>query len=268
MSTVVLGSAKASPGVTTSALALAAVWPQGRRVLVVEADPDGGVLSARCGLGPEPGLATLAVSGRRSLDVDEFDRHLRPFPGEGVAVLVGPPSAEQSRRALDLIASPLARLLGGLSGTDVLIDAGRLGPTTPAWPLVDAADAVLLVARPRLEELQLLPARLRGLRATVRRVGVLLVGELPYPGEEVASALDVEVVGVLADDQRTAAALAGEGRGARLGRSLLLRSAREVVEALGAWTGVAGDSGVSAHVAGDAAGSGVPTRRADAEVMG
>ncbi len=133
---------------------------------------------------------------------------------------------------------------------------------------MEAADAVLVVARPRLEELQLLPARLRALRSTVRRVGVLLVGEGPYSSVEVASALDVEVVGVLANDPRAAAALSGEGWGAGLGRSLLLRSARQVVEALGAWIPLADPAGASAaSSAGNAAESGEVGEPAGAEVV-
>lgn len=259
MSTVLLGSAKAAPGVTTAVLALASVWPPDRPLLVVEADPDGGVLAARCGLAAEPGLATLAVAGRRSLDPGGLTRHSQSLPGPDVAALVGPPAAEQTRRALDLCAQALAGVLGDLAGADVLIDAGRLGPSTAAWPLVHASDSVLLVARPQLEELQLLPARLRALRPVACRVGLLLVGERPYPPTEVAAALDVPVIGVLADDANAAAALGGERRGAGLARSALVRTARDTVTAVRAWLHSAGDrrpaaaGGVDHHGPGAAA---------------
>ena len=235
MSLLVLGSAKASPGVTTAALALAATWPADRCVQVVEADPDGGVLAARQGLSSEPGLATLAVSSRRSLGAEDLAAHLQVPEGSDVRLLVAPPAAEQSRRALGLAAGPLAAVVARPSDTDTIVDVGRMRPESVAGPLIEAADAVLLVARPRVDELQQLPARLRALRPTLARVGILLVGDEPYPPAEVAVALDVEVVAVLAHDPRAAEALRGQGRAGSLRRSSLLRSVRHAGDAIRAW---------------------------------
>lgn len=235
MSLLVLGSAKASPGVTTTALVLAATWPADRHVQIIEADPDGGVLAARQGIPSEPGLSTLAVSSRRSLAPSDLDAHLQSPAGSDVRLLVAPPEGEQARRSLGLAARPLAAVLPKLDGTDTMVDAGRLRPGSEAMPLIEAADAVLLVARPRLDELQQLPARLRALRPTLARVGVLLIGDKPYPPAEVAVALDVEVVAVIADDRRSGEALAGAGGAAQLGRSPLLRSVRDAGEAIRAW---------------------------------
>src|SRR5690606_40344837 len=61
MTLVALTSVKGAPGVTTTVLAMAAVCPPSRRLVVVEADPEGGVLAARLGLRAEPGLVTLAA---------------------------------------------------------------------------------------------------------------------------------------------------------------------------------------------------------------
>lgn len=234
MTLLVFASAKSSPGVTTACLALAAVWPPDREVRIIEADPDGGTLAARLGLAADPGLSTLAVASRRSLSDEELARHLQPIPGGNVPVLVAPPTAEQVARSLDMLGDRLLSHLRGLA-TDALIDVGRLRPGGPAWPLAQSADAVLLVARPRVEELQQLPARLRSLRATPGRVGLLLVGDRPYPPAEVAAALDVEVVGELVDDQRGAAALNGDTR-QDLARSPLLRSARDLADVLATWS--------------------------------
>ena len=57
MSLICLASAKGSPGVTTTALALAAAAPTdgGRRKLLLEADPSGGTLAIRYQLGRQPG---------------------------------------------------------------------------------------------------------------------------------------------------------------------------------------------------------------------
>lgn len=232
---LVLGSAKASPGVTTTALALAATWPSDRRVQIIEADPDGGVLAARQGVPSEPGLSTLAVTSRRSLSPIDLAPHLQSPAGSDVRLLVAPPAAEQARRSLGLAAAPLATVVPRLADTDTIIDAGRLRPDSEAIPLVGSADAVLLVARPRLDELQQLPARLRVLRPILTRVGVLLIGDKPYPPAEVAMALDAEVIAVIADDRRAAEALGGSGRASHLGRSPLMRSARQAGEVIRAW---------------------------------
>ncbi len=248
MSLLVLGSAKASPGVTTTALALAATWPADRNIQIIEADPDGGVLAARQGVPSEPGLSTLAVSSRRSFAPGDLDPHLQAPAGSDVRLLVAPPAAEQARRSLGLAATPLAAVLPRLDGTDTIVDAGRLRPDSEAMPLIEAADAVLVVARPRLDELQQLPARLRALRPTLARVGLLLIGDKPYPPAEVAVALDVEVVAVIADDRRAAEALGGAGGASHLGRSPLLRSVRNAGEAIRAWLPSTGLSDPSVDV--------------------
>ena len=46
MSLICFANGKGAPGGTTAMLATASLWPMERR-LVVEADPDGGVLAAR-----------------------------------------------------------------------------------------------------------------------------------------------------------------------------------------------------------------------------
>ncbi|PGH46923.1 hypothetical protein CRI70_31210, partial [Streptomyces sp. Ru87] len=63
---VVLGSVTGAPGVTTTALALAAAWPPdgdgGVRPVVVEADGSGGDLLIRFGLPPSPSLLDVAAA--------------------------------------------------------------------------------------------------------------------------------------------------------------------------------------------------------------
>src|SRR6266571_3650401 len=116
MSLVAVAAGKGSRGVTTAALALAAVWPQQRRVLLAECDPAGGSLGVRFGLRPVPGLLTLASVGRRSLDPQELWSHVQPLPGGGLEALLAPVRAEQllalGRLWADLPAA-IARLDGG-----------------------------------------------------------------------------------------------------------------------------------------------------------
>jgi hypothetical protein len=232
MTMVALASVKASPGVTTSLLALAANWPDHRRLLLIEADSDGGSLAARTGMASEPGLTSLAAVARRTLPAGELDRHTQPLPG-GLPGLLGPADADHAQRALQLVGERLATELRQQPDRDVLIDCGRLRSGSPAVPLATAADVLVLVARPRLDELQHLQAALPRLTATVTRPTLLLlVGERPYPADEVAAVLGVPVLG-LPHDPDAADLLAGcRARAGRLERTLLLRAARAVAEHL------------------------------------
>src|SRR5438477_511605 len=85
MMTIVVGSVR-SAGATTVALAIAG-WLD--PVVLVEADPDGGVLALRYGLRREPGLLTLAAS--RDLEGDMLSEHTQRLPG-GLPVIVAPES--------------------------------------------------------------------------------------------------------------------------------------------------------------------------------
>ena len=232
MSVVALASVKAAPGVTTTMLALAAVWPTARRLLLIEADPDGGDLAARAGLTSEPGLTSLAAAGRRALSAVEIDRHVQAISG-GTEVVVAPPNAEQAARALVILGDRLPGLLAELTDRDVVVDCGRLRPHSPASALFDRADAALLVSRPRLDELQHLHTRVDQLASTAPRTELLLIGDEPYPADEVAGVLGLPILGVFPRDPAAADALTGLTRtGAGLRRSPLLRHAREIADAL------------------------------------
>lgn len=232
MSLVAVAAAKASPGVTTTAVALAAVWPRPRAVLLVEGDPAGGDLAARFGLGSEPGLVTLAAARRAAAAAATVAAHAQALPG-GLRVVAGPPAAEQAAAALGLLGPELLAGLAGLEGIDVLADLGRLDPASPALPVARAADLLVLVARPVLAELQHLAWRAAALREGCRALALLLVGSGPYPPGEVAKALGVEVVGTLPADPHGAGLLGGVPAGAaRLRQAPLVRAARTLVDAL------------------------------------
>ena len=91
----------------------------------------------------------------------------------------------------------------------------------------------MVVLRPRLDEIGALAQRLPALQE-LGDVGVVLVGKRPYGPTEVAANLGVEVLGVLADDPKGAAAIDGTGGSRRFGTSALVRSARAVAAALAA----------------------------------
>lgn len=231
MAVFALCSVKGSPGVTTSLLALAAVWPQERSPLLVDADPDGGDLAARVGLPIEPGMASLAAAGRRTLERGDLERHVQTIPG-GVPALVGNADPDQAARELELVAGRLAEVLQD-GDVDVLVDLGRLRSGSPATPLAMRADVTLIVCRPRVDELQHVRARIGRLTEDGCRVALLLVGETPYSAVDVESAIGCDVVAAIADDARTAASFAGlGGRVSTVSRSPLVRSARALAERL------------------------------------
>ena len=232
MALVAFGANRSSPGVTTATLALGAVWSRGQaQPLVVEADPDGGVLVARYGLNAHPNLTELAGRSRVGLRPSDAWDHAQQLPG-GLAVVVAHPSAEQTHAALRTAAPRIAQHLARLEGTDVLLDAGHLGPTSPSVAMLDGAALTLVVLRPRLDEITALSLRLPALREH-GPLAAVLVGDKPYGAAEVASTLGIEVIGVLADDVEGASSLSGGTGGARRWRrSALLRSAQKVGEAL------------------------------------
>lgn len=232
MMLVALGALRSSPGVTTATLAIASCLDG---AVIVEGDWDGGVLATRFGLTHEPGLATLAAAARTSSEVD-LATHAQSVAG-GTLVVPGPTSADSAAGIWTSAGDRLTSTLRSASRQrPVLVDVGRLSPLAPLAPLLSAADRVVVVARPLVEELHAITANLDRVRSSASgRVAVLLVGNRPYPAAEVAAQLQVEVVGFLADDRRTADAITGRGAAMNpraLRRSALARSARDVAERL------------------------------------
>jgi hypothetical protein len=255
---VAFAAARSSPGVTTAMLACASVWPG--RVLLIEASEDGGALAARFALPVEPGLTTLAAASRHTTNGDRpsglLSEHVQPLPGtDRIAALIGPTSTEPAQALLRTAAGRLSGMLEQ-ADTDVLIDAGRLPAAPLAAPLLETADQLVLVVRPRVEELTALAQRLPLLTSLGPAPVVLLVGERPYGPDEVADTLGVPVVGVLAHDPGAADALAAAGSDRRLARSALLRSATGIVDTLtGGRPAPQPDSRGSSQVNGHAAAS-------------
>jgi MinD-like ATPase involved in chromosome partitioning or flagellar assembly len=230
VSFVALLSAKHSPGATTAAVALASIWPRGT-ALVAECDPAGGDLAALTGVALEPGLTSLAASHRHGFNAVDLTAHAQLLPC-GVRAVVAPPSPEGTRAALATLAERLAPNLAALDATDVFADCGRFDPASPALPILEAADLVLLLARPTLAGVEHVAGRLDHVRRHASRLGVLLIGDRPYPAGEVSAYLACEVVGVIADDPAAAAGLVSAAPPRRLDRSLLLRSARSTADSL------------------------------------
>ena len=228
-----LGSVR-SCGVTTLALGLASAWPNrsdsgGRRVVLVEADPAGGTLAAASGWPSEPSLVSLAAAARRGGDSALVWEHCQQLPG-GARVLVAPPLGEQARSAVGML-GPLLGRLDELEA-DVLVDCGRLDPGSPALRLWEQADRPVLLGRPRLVDLQALASWLEG-RPDARAVGLVTVGDGPYPDGEITDALGLAVLGRLPWDPDAAEALTSVPASARqLRMAPLVRSVRTLADRL------------------------------------
>lgn len=228
MPVVAFGSVR-SCGVTTVVLGLAATWPPGRRVLLVEADPAGGTMAAASGWPSEPSLVSLAAAARRGGDPTLMWEHCQQLPG-GVPALAAPAHGEQAHSTVGMLGPLLGRL--GELGADVLVDCGRLDPGSPAQVLWERADTSVLVGRPRLADLQALVSWLEG-RQFDHEVGLVTIGDGPYPDVEITEALGLEVLGRMPWDPDAAQALVSIPASARqLRMAPLVRSARTLADQL------------------------------------
>ena len=224
MTVIAFGSVR-SCGVTTTVAALAAVWPDERRRVVIELDPSGGTLAASCGLRVAPGLVSLATASRRRMEPDAIWAHSQQLPCGG-AVVVGPPSASQAQRALKLMTGSAVRFAD--VDADVLADCGRLDPTSAARDLFDGAEVRVLAARPQLPDLHHLAAWLDDAPPKAARPIVVLTGGGPYPPEEIGAALGVQVAAAMPHDPAGVARLAETLNTRTINRTALLRAARSL----------------------------------------
>ena len=236
MSLVCFTSFKGSPGTTITALATAATWPtaEGRRKLLLEADPDGGSLALRYQLPTKPGLLSLAAATRHGLSPEQLWDHAQTLPG-GLPVVLGPEGPEQATEVLRSNGRALGDWLKSLHGIDVIADLGRLSLGSAAFELARSADAVLAVARPEATQLQPAAQRLVTLGPYGPRVGWVLVGEKPYSAQAVTDAYGLPVVHVVAEDRRGARLMESGANPKKLRRSTLVRSVVGLSEALAAW---------------------------------
>lgn len=209
MAIVCLTSASGSPGVTTTAVGMAFTWP--RPVLLVEADPTGGssVLAGFLrGTTPyDAGLIELALSPLGTANaLRDVVRPLSP----NVSLVAGIRSHAQATALRD-VWDPLAAALRELddNGQDVIVDAGRLGLMGSPSPLLDAADAALLVTRATLPAISAARSWAETVRQPAtgwRHPGLLLIAEgQPYRATEVSKVLGMPVVTDLPDDPAAAA---------------------------------------------------------------
>jgi MinD-like ATPase involved in chromosome partitioning or flagellar assembly len=172
---VTFGSIRGAPGVTSWSLLLAAAWPDptGIGQVVLEADPAGGVLGARYGLGVDPGVVSLIAALRRTdrIDVAAHGRQM----ASGLCVVPGPESGEQARAvwhgSTDTVAARLAA-----DDRVWLVDVGRLDAGSPVVSFGWLSTLTVLVVGPAMEDLVQVPSRVAWLQSHGARVAVLVVG--------------------------------------------------------------------------------------------
>jgi hypothetical protein len=252
---------KGSPGVTTLALALALVWPGER--LLLEADPAGADLAFRLrrpggglGVDPEPSVLSLAVDARAGLAPGSLPGFAQQT-AYGVPLIPGPATREDHH--------PMGELWAGVAAEAavwdgvVVADLGRCHPGHPAMPLVQAANVVLVLARPTVEGLYRLRhrviqlERLRGGQHDPTHddsagvaVAVLASRGQRRDGIEQATRLlraagsAAVVAGAVSFDPAGVAALYAARKRRRLTRSALVASAAVLAETLvSRWPGLA-----------------------------
>lgn len=252
MGLIAVAADKGAPGVTTTTLALAAVWP--RPVLLAECDPAGGDLAFRFPsadgqrLDPRRGMLSLAVAARHGLQPGQVWEHTQKLYG-GIDVLLGVTNADQGA-SLSAFWGQLGRVLAGIPQADVFADCGRLGADGPATDLLAEASQVLLLTRAEVGEIIRLRDRVVALATAVEKRGrrgfiadiVVIADQKNFQPElaEVAHVLSqgrapARVLGGIASDARAAGLLRGHW-GGKLDKSLLIRSVRDIAGQLAAIT--------------------------------
>lgn len=243
MSVVVLASAHGAPGVTTSALALLAVWPlvrPERRVLLVDADPAGsGLLTGplRAGVPDTAGVSVLAAA-RPPLAAEQVISCAVGLDETSTRMVLPGVADPLQARPLTATWSALVDVARDLSttGVDVVVDVGRLGHRYEPTPWLAEADVLLLVVRGDLASVLPGAAAIRSLapvRAARSAPAGLVVDPGPYTSGDVEAALGVgEVLPLPRDEWAAQALMDGAARGVRFGRTPLMRSARAVVQRL------------------------------------
>ena len=223
MTVIALGSVRGAPGVSTLAWSLALTWPTSRRLLLVEADPAGGVLAARLGRGSDRGWASLAATGRHHLSTAMIEGHAHEV-GDGVWLLPTPPSPTRTATILTSLGERLAAVLAEWKG-DVLVDCGRTTGSEPSAPLLWGADRLLLAVCPEVDAVQVTAAMTPELAADgLRPVSLAVIGSRPYRPREVADVLRLPLAAAVPWDPTTAAAVWSNPHAWRVRRSPLLRA--------------------------------------------
>ncbi|MET4079863.1 hypothetical protein [Janibacter sp. UYMM211] len=208
MAVITLFSAAGAPGVTTTALGLALAWQ--RPVYLVDADATGspavlaGYLQGQAA--HDRGLVELAVANRVGNLNAAIATVAMEIPGSPVSFVPGIRSHQQAASLVNLW-EPLTGVLRGMEqrGTDVVVDAGRIGVAHSAQPLVRSADLSLLVVRSDLPAVAGARSWAKAVREQLlstgseESLGLVVVGSgRPYSAREIRKVLGLPVVAEIA----------------------------------------------------------------------
>lgn len=240
-----VASFKGSPGVTSTALALAAVWP--RPVVLLEADPAGGDLTYRARAahgGPvygDRGLLRMATGVRGvSAGADAVTEQAQLLAC-GVNLVQGVASASQARGLSGGLWSAIADACVGAE-VDVIADLGRLDRSSGVMPLVQACATLIPVASCTLESVMHATNGAQDLVGELSAPGAVrlipvLVGPDASAGRDCSdldnmlhrAGLRTEPTMPMAVDPKALLRLErGERAEGRLGRTLLIRAAHAI----------------------------------------
>lgn len=261
---IALVSAKGSPGVTSSALAFTLTWPG--RCLLAECDPAGGEVLAgylQGALDAQRGLAQVAVAELRGRLREEFNRQLVDLEAPRRQRLLLPGVRDPAQAATVAPVWPaIAEYFRQLSTEGVVLaDCGRMTSPYFGWPLLHAAERVLLVVRGTLPSVFHAVPAVAALRQELTahgspdRLGLLVVDTGPYPAQDVADRLQAELVATLPSDTRTARVLSfGGSVNTRLPLPRAAAAAYPLPGAPSSATGGAGDATTGEPAISDATG--------------
>ncbi|KAA9159428.1 hypothetical protein FPZ12_020195 [Amycolatopsis acidicola] len=245
---ITIVSGKGSPGATTTLAALAAGWPA--PVLLADCDPAGGDLATGWlgqwivdgAIRSDIGVLSHATATRHATSGDPgtLAEHVQAAPPARHVGLVAGLNTPGQHAA---VGSPgWTRLTVALAAfetaqgfpADALVDVGRYGPLTP-WPLLLAADLVLVAVRPTQRHVLAARSMLTelGERIAPDRLGLAVCASTSAATREVRAALGREIAIEMPTDARGAAVFSdGLDAGALPRRSPLLRSARRAARRL------------------------------------
>ena len=237
MGVLVLASPGGSPGVTTTALALALMWP--RPVILAECDPAGGsVISGlwrgESDAGEAAGRLQAALAAERdtAMAAKALEVETLFLGGEAEAMLLpalpGPGAGRRLAGSWPKIATAFA-----LAERDIIADVGRFDNTAGLGPLLSAASRVLLVCQPTLRQAAAAEPRLKLLSRTHPTDGIVLINRGECSPDAFARKLGVSLAGTLPWTPAAARVLSDGARHGRwFIRSRLMRAARALAEQL------------------------------------
>src|SRR5579859_517441 len=159
MAMICLVSVKNSPGVTTTAVALAEIWP--RPVLLAECDPRYSDILAgyQQGAGDmTKGLLGLAAVHQRTDISHEIYNYVQPLRENNEARLLAGIQVPAQAAGISALWEPLSRILPTMvvkrRPVDVIVDCGPVYAPFAPLPLIRRADLVLLLTGDHLEHVR------------------------------------------------------------------------------------------------------------------